>query len=111
MVQGAISRGVPFGWIGMDCHYGEQPWLLAELSDLSVIYTADVPCDTRVWLQCPQTEIPTRKGTRGRLPHKKKVKAGEPSPVEMRQMAQQLQKNAWHRLLLRDTERKPLSSS
>lgn len=108
MVKKAIERGVPFGLLGMDCHYGEQPWLLAELSDLKVIYTADVPCDTRVWLECPQIEIPSRKGTRGRLPRKKKVTAGEPSPVEVRQIAQQLPQNTWHRLLLRDTERKQL---
>ena len=50
MVKEAVQRGVPFGWIGMDCHYevtdawrfagltGEQPWLLEEFSDLSVIY-------------------------------------------------------------------------
>lgn len=108
MVKEAMKRGVPFGWIGMDCHYGNQPWLLAELSEQSVIYTADVPCDTRVWLECPQTEIPARKGTRGRLPRKKKVKAGESSPVEVRHIAQQLPQNAWQRLFLRDTERKQL---
>lgn len=80
MVKEAMKRGLPFGWIGMDCHYGEQPWLLAELSELSVIYAADVPCDTRVWLSCPQTEIPARKGTRGRRPRKRKVKGGEERP-------------------------------
>ena len=108
MIEKAIQRGVPFGWIGMDCHYGEQPWLLEELSDLSVIYTADIPCDTRVWLECPQTEIPARKGTRGRLPRKEKIKEGEPDPTEVRQIAQQLPQSAWQRLFLRDTERKQL---
>jgi len=108
MVNEAIQRGVPFGWIGMDCHYGEQPWLLEKLSDLSVIYTADVPCDTRVWLECPQTEIPPRKGTRGRPPSKMKVNEGEPNPVEVQKIAQQLPQNAWQRLFLRDTERKQL---
>lgn len=108
MIKEAIQGDVAFGWIGMDCHYGEHPWLLAELSELSVIYAADVPCNTRVWLEGPETEIPARKGTRGRLPSQKKVKEGEPGPVEALKIAQQLPKNAWHRLFLRDTERKPL---
>lgn len=108
MVEDAKKRGVPFGWVGMDCHYGEQPWLLEELSSLKVIYIADVPCNTRVWREDPHTEIPSRKGTRGRLPTLKKVKEGEPSPVEVFKIAQQLPENAWQRLFLRDTERKQL---
>lgn len=108
MVEAAIERGVPFGWVGMDCHYGEQPWLLAKLANLQVIYIADIPCDTRVWQKCPQTEVPLRRGTRGRRPRLMKVKAGEPSPVEVRQLAKQLPQDAWQRLFIRDTERKEL---
>lgn len=78
MVKEAIGRDVPFGWIGMDCHYGEQPWLLEELSDLSIIYTADVPCNTRVWHKRPQTEIPPREHE-GDFPAKRKSKKESPA--------------------------------
>jgi SRSO17 transposase len=108
MLKAALRRGVPFGWVGMDCHYGQQPWLLQELASLSVIYVADIPCDTRVWLTRPATEIPPRQGTRGRLSAREHVKAGEPEPVEVRHLVEQLPEAAWQRLFLRDTERKPL---
>jgi SRSO17 transposase len=35
MVLNARKNGVPFGWIGMDCFYGEQPWLLSRILSVS----------------------------------------------------------------------------
>ena len=68
MIREAQKRGVPFGWVGMDCHYGQQQWLLAEIEGDGLVYRADTPCDTRVWLEPPKTEVPIRKGDRGRIP-------------------------------------------
>jgi len=31
MLLEAQNRKVPFAWVGMDCFYGEQPWLLDEI--------------------------------------------------------------------------------
>lgn len=109
MVLKAKERGVPFGWLGMDCHYGEQPWLLDEL-DEEVIYIADIPCNTRVWIKKPLIEIPQRKGIRGRQPVRECLSRGEPQPVEVRKIAEQSHPCQWHRILLRDTERKELWS-
>ena len=108
MLKEAIRRGVRFGWVGMDCHYGQQPWLLQQLASLPVTYIADIPCDTCVWLERPATEIPARKGGRGRLPHCQHIKEGEPLPVEVQELAQRLPDKAWKRLFLRDTQRKEL---
>lgn len=108
MLQAAVRRGVCFGWVGMDGHYGQQPWLLQELALLGGTYIADVPADTRVWLARPTTEVPARKGPRGRLPCHERVREGEPAPVEVRQLPSPLPPEAWHRLFLRDTERKGL---
>ena len=68
MVREAQKRDVPFGWVGLDCHYGQQQWLLAELEGDDLVYIADTPCDTRVWLEQPKTEVPPRKGNSGRIP-------------------------------------------
>jgi len=38
----ARDNGVPFGWIGMDSFYGEQPWLLNEINSEGMIYIADI---------------------------------------------------------------------
>ena len=65
MILHARDNNVPFGWVGMDCFYGEQPWLRNEIDGKEIVYIADIPVDTRVWLNKPETGIPERKGDRG----------------------------------------------
>ena len=108
MVREAQKRGVPFGWVGLDCHYGQQQWLLAELEGDRLVYIADTPCDTRVWLEQPKTEVPPRKGNSGRIPTILRVAEGEEPPVEVRKLAPQLDEHQWERVFVRDTERKEL---
>lgn len=108
MIQHAEENGIPFGWIGMDCHYGEQPWLLDKIDINNMIYIADVPRDTRVWLNCPKTEIPNRKGDCGRFPIKEKLIQGEPDPLMVYKIEESLKEFRWNRIFLRDTERKEL---
>jgi len=73
MILDAKRRNIPFGWIGMDSFYGEQPWLLNELDKEGIDYIADIPCDTRVCLNKPDIGIPQRNGVRGRKPTVEKV--------------------------------------
>jgi len=111
MVLNAKQNGVPFGWVGMDCFYGEQPWLLDKIDGEGMIYIADIPCDTRVWLNRPRTEVPERKGDRGRIPIREKLAVGEPEPIEVRELADRLDPSQWQHVFLRDTERKELWSN
>ncbi|MCZ6677579.1 MAG: transposase, partial [Candidatus Poribacteria bacterium] len=90
MIRSFSATGLPFGWVSMDCHYGEQPWLLKALSDEGIRYMADVPCDTRIFAERPETEVPKRKGNRGRYPTRERRVDGEPLPVEGRHFAQRL---------------------
>jgi SRSO17 transposase len=108
MILDAKDRGVPFGWIGMDCFYGEQPWLLDKIDNGGMIYIADIPYDTRAWLTLPKTEIPKKKGKRGRNPTRERIASGEPDPIQVQSIADQLDPSEYHRVLLRDTERKEL---
>ena len=62
MILRARDNNVPFGWIGMDSFYGEQPWLRNEIDSKGMTYIADIPVNTRVWLNKPETGIPERKG-------------------------------------------------
>lgn len=105
MIHEAKQREMPYAFIGMDTHYGQQPWLLAALEADNECYIADIPCDTRVWQQCPLTEIPKRKGTRGRLATKRKLVKGETAPIEVRDIASSLSASAWQREYVRDTQR------
>lgn len=105
MIRSAQQRKMPYAFIGMDTHYGQQPWLLAALEADNECYIADIPCDTRVWQQCPETQIPKRKGNRGRPPTKQKLVKGEPAPIEVREIASSLSASAWQREYVRDTQR------
>src|SRR3972149_1915357 len=110
MIFDAQKRGVPFGWIGMDCFYGEQPWLLDEIDIMGMTYIADAPTDTQVWLEKPKIEIPEKKGIRGPIPKLKKLVSGEPNPIKVQDLAEQLDQSQYTRVFLRETERKELWS-
>lgn len=107
MILRARERGVPFGWVGMDCFYGQQPELLKKFDGDNIIYIADIPCDARVWLEKPKTEIPERKGSRGRQPIRECLVDGEPSPMQVQKIAK-LESIKWHHVFIRDTERKEM---
>jgi len=108
MILDARDRGVPFAYLGMDCFYGEQPWLRDEIDNKRITYIADIPCDTRVWLNLPKTEVPKKKGKRGRNPTCKQVAHGEPDPIKVQKLADQLDASEFHRVFLRETERKEM---
>ena len=105
MILKAKKRGIPFEFVGMDAHYGGQPWLLTQLEGngvVDVVYVADITCNIRVYLEYPEVGVSERDGNRGRLPSKLKVLQGE--PFEVRQLLSS-DKTAWHILKVRDTQR------
>ncbi len=91
----------------MDSHYGQQEWLLADLEGQDLLYIADVPCDTGVWLELPRIQVPARKGNRGRKPTKL---AADSQPTGVSQIASALEQGQWTRMYIRDTERGQLWS-
>jgi SRSO17 transposase len=110
MLLDAQNRGVPFAWAGMDCFYGEQPWLLDSIDNRKLTYIADVPSDTQVWLEKPKIEVPEKKGIRGPHPKREKIVSGEPHPKKVQELAEQLDPSQCSCVFLRDTERKELWS-
>jgi SRSO17 transposase len=109
MILHARENGVPFGWIGMDCFYGEQTWLRDRIDAEGMVYIADIPSDTRVWPNVPKTGVPARRGDRGRIPTRERVLEGE--PIEVRKLKDQLDTSRWNHIFIRDTERKELWSN
>jgi SRSO17 transposase len=108
MILRAKERGVPYAWVGMDCFYGQQPWLLDRLDSERNIYIADVPNYTRVWQKYPKVEVPERKGKRGPQPKRKRIIEGEPEPIEVRKIAKEIPAVEKEHVFLRDTERREL---
>ena len=66
---------------------------------------ADIPQNTRIFKNFPQTEIPKRKGHRGRPPTLQRLAYGETPPIEVRDFAKTLTESDWTELSLRETER------
>ena len=102
MIRNARQQDIPFDFVGMDAHYGEQPWLLTRMETEGMVYVADIPSNTRVYLEKPTVGIPPRQGTTGRLPSKPRVLEGY--AVEVRQVAAD-ETLSWHVFNVRDCQR------
>jgi len=80
MLKGVLQRGVvTFKWVLGDEEFGRDTWLLDQIADTGKWYFMQVPANTRVWLERPETEIPVWKG-RGRPPTRVTLAEGEPPP-------------------------------
>jgi len=90
MILHARENNVPFGWVGMDSFCGRQSWLRDRIDSEGMTYIADIPSDTRVWVDLPKTGVPKRNSNRGRAPTKERLLEGEPEPVKVRKLEDQL---------------------
>jgi len=99
---------MPFGWVGMDDFYGRDSWLRNKIDTQGLLFIADIPCNIGVWLECPKTGVPPRKtSVRGRNPTREKILEGD-DPIKVKDLKDQLEEMQWHRVFIRDTERKEL---
>jgi hypothetical protein len=102
MILQARKNQIPFKFVDMDAHYGQQAWLLSRLAAENMEYMAEIPADTRVYLAYPPVGIPARKGNKGRKPSKNRVLDGQPLEVRSLLTTTTLK---WTRLKIRDTAR------
>jgi SRSO17 transposase len=100
MIEAAITHGVPFEIVGFDTLYGRSGWLRAQLRNAGVLYMAEVPVDTELYLEKPLLGIPERLSKCGRPPSKVQVLSGE--AVRVDSLRSQV---PWQNLRLRTTER------
>lgn len=102
MIWQARKNQIPFEFVDMDAHYGQQGWLLNRLAAEKIEYMAEIPSDTRVYLPYPAVGVPERKSNRGRKPSKTRVLGSQ--PIEVRSLLQ-TDKLKWTVLKVRDTAR------
>ncbi len=103
MIQRVLAAGVPFEVLLCDDLYGRSQWLRHQLRTAQVVYLADVPADTTVYLRQPILGLPVARGRKGRPPTQLRVLNGV-TPVEVRQVVGRAD-TPLHRLQVRDTER------
>jgi len=102
MITNAKTRGVPFQFVSMDTFYGRDAAFLTQLHHDGIEYMADIPSDTRVYLEYPTVGVPSRTGRKGRRPSKERVLSGQPIRVDHLLTSDRLQ---WQSLKLRDIQR------
>ena len=108
MVQEIDEDGVlPFRWLTCDEAFGRDTAFLDSVGK-KVFYFAEVPKDTNLWLQRPQTAIPARKSSCGRKPTKLKLIKGEPTAQSVAETAANLPAAEWSRHTIKEGSKGPI---
>ena len=102
IIRQARTRGMRFGWSGLDAGYGKEPAFLRRLDDTKEVFVADVHRDQRVWTELPVLAVPPSLTGRGRQPTKRQ--ASTPS-VTVESLATGSPPLDWQRHILRDCTR------
>ena len=99
MVKRAKEKGIPVKVVDCDTLYGRSGWLRDEFAQLDREYYADVPENTKVYVEAPLVTWPlTKRGG----------KASKPEILGLSYEVKELQSHSqteWHALTLRPTER------
>jgi SRSO17 transposase len=104
MILRAKANGLSFRVVGCDSLYGRDSHFRAALDKEDLLYVAQVPSDTYVYLEKPEVGIPEKpSGQRGRPLSRKQVLNGM-LPVEVRQLVNDLGLE-WQRVKVRSSER------
>ena len=97
----AAGQTIRHSWVTFDEGYGKDPGFLGRLEEAGERYIGEVPRSVRVWLQRPVVEEPGR-GRSGRPRHKPRVRADQPAPQTVEQVAAALPARVWQRLAFRE---------
>ena len=108
MVRRAKERGLPFALLACDALYGRDNQFRAGLDAEGVLYAAQVPADTPVYLSEPRVGVPKKRSRRGRPRTRLKV-LSRSKPQEVRALAQSPH-TPWQRVQVRHTERGVLTA-
>lgn len=107
MVQDlAASQTIRFGWVTADEGYGRVPTFLDAVGQVAC-YLAEVPTDTHVWLERPQTEVPAWQG-KGRKPTRHRLVAGEPASQTVAAIVANFSPEQWQRHLIKEGSKGPI---
>ena len=103
MVKRVKANGLPFGLLACDTLYGRDGQFRADLEAEKVLYAAEVPANTRVYLSQPSVGVPPKRHKKGRRPTRRQVLGGD-KPHEVRTLAHRHQ-TQWQHVQVRHTER------
>jgi SRSO17 transposase len=103
-IERVKANGLPFEAVACDDLYGQSSWLRDKLNEAEIVYMADVPRNTQVYLDKPVLGVPEPiPGHRGRKPSRIRV-LNSVKPFKAYQVAQ-LVDTIWEQIRLRPIER------
>lgn len=104
MIQRLQANDLPFEAVACDDLYGRSGWLRREMDGAHILYMAEVPESTRVYLTKPEFGVPpARPDGRGRQATRPKVLSPD-KPVAVQQIVN-LADTVFQRIRVRSTER------
>jgi SRSO17 transposase len=104
MIQRVKANGLPFEAVACDDLYGRSGWLRHQMDAAGIVYMAEVPENTLVYLTQPAFGVPPpQPAQRGQKPTRPQILSAA-IPVEARQLAQ-LPEMPFQRFRVRHTER------
>jgi len=95
---------VPFEAVAMDDLYGRSGWLRRQMDQAGILYMAEIPEDTQVYLTKPDFGIPPSKPDKPGRPFTRPQVLSDEKPVEVRQIVS-LSDTHFRRFQVRSTER------
>ena len=108
MIERTQARGLPFEAVAFDDAYGRSTWLRDKVAAADIIYMADVPRNSQVYLQKPHLGIPAAKpGRPGPKPTCLQVLNG----LKSYSISQVIRRSdtTWQNIRVRPTERGELN--
>lgn len=104
MIQRARAQGLPFEAVGCDDLYGRANWFRAKMADANLVYMADVPCNTQVYLTRPEFGVPETPPDHQGRPYTVPRVLSDDEPKTVSQVAHRPDAS-WQRIRVRPTER------
>src|SRR6516162_6919215 len=87
MIEQVTNEGLPFEWVCCDTLYGRSYWLRRKITGAGLIYMADVPVDTQVYLEKPVVGLPAKDPDKGGRAFTRPRVLSVDKPVEVRRLA------------------------
>lgn len=101
------EKALRFRWVVGDEALGCDTCLLDQIAGRGHWYFMEAPISTQVWLQRPQTAIPTWSG-RGCKPKAPRLLEGEPPPERVDTIARSLSSDRWSRHGIKEGAKGPI---
>lgn len=104
MIRRAKANGLPFEVVGCDSLYGRDGQFRADLDGQAVVYVADIPADTHVFVKKPSVGIPPASPHKKGRPFSRLRVLTKRQPVEVKDLVSH-RKTVWQTVEVRQTER------